>query len=137
MGQFNRGNRPQFNKGNRTMYDAVCSNCGRDCQVPFRPTAGKPVLCSDCFSKNRPGGGGGGSGRDRRPDDRRGGGGDRPRVDLEKQFELLNTKLNLILQALDHPSVKKPEDQSETKKSSVKKGAVKKTAKKAATKKKK
>ena len=33
-------------------HDAVCSKCGKDCQVPFRPTGSKPVYCSDCFSKN-------------------------------------------------------------------------------------
>jgi len=32
-----------------TMHDAICSDCGMDCQVPFRPTGNKPVLCSDCF----------------------------------------------------------------------------------------
>lgn len=31
------------------MYDAVCDKCGRNCRVPFRPTSGKPVYCSDCF----------------------------------------------------------------------------------------
>jgi CxxC-x17-CxxC domain-containing protein len=33
----------------REMFDAVCSTCGKDTQVPFRPTSGKPVYCSDCF----------------------------------------------------------------------------------------
>jgi len=30
-------------------YDAVCAKCGKACQVPFRPSGSKPVLCSDCF----------------------------------------------------------------------------------------
>jgi CxxC-x17-CxxC domain-containing protein len=37
----------------REMFDAVCSNCGKDARVPFRPTNGKPVYCSDCFRTMR------------------------------------------------------------------------------------
>ena len=33
------------------MHDAVCDECGRKCQVPFRPTGDKPVYCSDCFGE--------------------------------------------------------------------------------------
>ena len=38
----------------RQMYEVVCSNCGQVAQVPFQPTSGRPVYCSDCFS-NVPG----------------------------------------------------------------------------------
>ena len=34
------------------MHDAVCDKCGNDCQVPFRPTEGKPIYCEDCY-KNK------------------------------------------------------------------------------------
>ncbi len=37
--------------GTRQMYDAVCSNCGRPCKVPFEPRGDRPVYCSDCFRK--------------------------------------------------------------------------------------
>lgn len=37
----------------REMFDATCSACGVATQVPFRPTAGKPVYCRDCFQSNR------------------------------------------------------------------------------------
>ena len=37
----------------REMFDATCSNCGKDARVPFRPTNGKPVYCSDCFRSMR------------------------------------------------------------------------------------
>jgi len=40
-------------RGPREMFTATCSNCGRDAQVPFRPTSGKPVYCSDCFRTMR------------------------------------------------------------------------------------
>jgi CxxC-x17-CxxC domain-containing protein len=31
------------------MFSATCSSCGKEAKVPFRPTNGKPVYCSDCF----------------------------------------------------------------------------------------
>ena len=39
------------NDRKREMYDAVCSDCGKDCKVPFKPTSGKPIYCSSCFEK--------------------------------------------------------------------------------------
>jgi CxxC-x17-CxxC domain-containing protein len=35
----------------REMHDVVCAQCGKNTQVPFRPSGGRPVYCSDCFSK--------------------------------------------------------------------------------------
>jgi CxxC-x17-CxxC domain-containing protein len=40
-------------RGPREMFTATCSSCGRDAQVPFRPTSGKPVYCADCFAARR------------------------------------------------------------------------------------
>jgi CxxC-x17-CxxC domain-containing protein len=40
-------------RGPREMFSATCSNCGKEAQVPFRPTSGKPVYCSDCFRSMR------------------------------------------------------------------------------------
>lgn len=37
--------------GDRQMFDAICSGCGKACQVPFRPSAGKEVFCDNCFGK--------------------------------------------------------------------------------------
>ncbi|HIH88273.1 TPA: hypothetical protein HA344_03570 [Candidatus Bathyarchaeota archaeon] len=31
-----------------------CSDCGKECEVPFKPTPGRAVYCRDCFSKHRP-----------------------------------------------------------------------------------
>ncbi|MHB8399648.1 MAG: CxxC-x17-CxxC domain-containing protein [Candidatus Limnocylindrales bacterium] len=42
-----------YDRGPREMFAATCSNCGREAQVPFRPTSGKPVYCSDCFRSMR------------------------------------------------------------------------------------
>lgn len=33
----------------REMFTVTCSNCGQEAQVPFQPTEGKPVYCSDCY----------------------------------------------------------------------------------------
>ena len=58
MGNFqDRNDRPRsggFNSGPREMHDAVCDKCKKECQVPFKPTPGKSVLCRDCFSKDKP-----------------------------------------------------------------------------------
>jgi CxxC-x17-CxxC domain-containing protein len=37
----------------RQMYPAVCAACGANTQVPFEPRNGRPVYCSDCYSKVR------------------------------------------------------------------------------------
>ncbi len=48
-----------YNAGPRQMYDAVCSNCGKACQVPFQPRLGedgkpvKPIYCNDCYRQMR------------------------------------------------------------------------------------
>jgi CxxC-x17-CxxC domain-containing protein len=34
-------------------HQATCSECGKRCEVPFRPVNGKPVYCNDCFSAKR------------------------------------------------------------------------------------
>jgi CxxC-x17-CxxC domain-containing protein len=59
-------------RGSREMFSATCSGCGQEAQVPFQPSADKPVYCSTCFEQrrgnaSRPGGGGryGGGGRSR------------------------------------------------------------------------
>lgn len=43
----------------REMFPATCAQCGKETEVPFRPSGDRPVYCSDCFSK-RPATGGGG-----------------------------------------------------------------------------
>lgn len=45
-GGYNGGG---YSRGPREMFDAVCARCGKDTQVPFRPTGARPVYCSDCF----------------------------------------------------------------------------------------
>ncbi len=38
----------------REMHDATCADCGKATQVPFKPSAGRPVYCRDCFQKHAP-----------------------------------------------------------------------------------
>ncbi len=40
-----------YGGGSREMHPAVCAQCGKDTEVPFRPSGDRPVYCSDCFSK--------------------------------------------------------------------------------------
>ena len=47
------GNRGFRSFGPREMHKAVCSECKKECEVPFKPTEGKPVYCKDCFQKHR------------------------------------------------------------------------------------
>ncbi|RWX74028.1 MAG: hypothetical protein Metus_0053 [Candidatus Methanosuratincola subterraneus] len=37
----------------REMYKAVCSECGQECEVPFKPDGTRPVYCRDCYAKRR------------------------------------------------------------------------------------
>lgn len=46
-------NRRPSNFGPREMHKATCSDCGQECEVPFKPTEGKPVYCKDCYSKKK------------------------------------------------------------------------------------
>ena len=47
------GGGDSYSRGPRQMYPAVCSQCGKETEVPFQPTAGKPVYCRECFQDRR------------------------------------------------------------------------------------
>jgi len=67
-----------FNDRDSEMYSAVCDNCGKDCEVPFRPTKGKPIYCDKCFGNTK----------------------EQDTDQLKKEFEILNKKLDKILEIL-------------------------------------
>lgn len=46
-GDQNRGDQ------NRQSFPITCSNCGKQDTVPFEPRGDRPVLCRDCFRKQR------------------------------------------------------------------------------------
>jgi len=116
----NRGGRSNFGSRDSRpseMHDAVCAECGKNCQIPFFPRSGKPVFCSDCFEKQNSNGG------NRRSDDRRSSysdrrdsndrrsnyserrdskpRNDRPSVDYKEQFEIVNSKLDKVLRLVE------------------------------------
>jgi CxxC-x17-CxxC domain-containing protein len=37
----------------RQMFRATCAECGRETEVPFKPTEGRPVYCRDCFQSRK------------------------------------------------------------------------------------
>jgi len=38
---------------NRIETPVICSRCGKETTVPFKPTQGRPVLCRECFQARR------------------------------------------------------------------------------------
>jgi len=53
---FDRGSRGRqgLDRGSIEMHKSVCADCGKECEVPFRPTGDRPVYCRECFVKRRP-----------------------------------------------------------------------------------
>jgi len=37
----------------RPMYKVICANCGRDSEVPFKPSRDRPVYCKECFKARK------------------------------------------------------------------------------------
>jgi CxxC-x17-CxxC domain-containing protein len=37
----------------RQMFEITCAECGKTDTVPFKPKGDRPVLCRDCFRKQR------------------------------------------------------------------------------------
>ncbi|MFC1771495.1 CxxC-x17-CxxC domain-containing protein [Candidatus Margulisiibacteriota bacterium] len=97
--------------GKPAMFKTTCTECGQDCEVPFKPTGNKPVLCSYCFKgKGNAGpkraGGGRDSGRARFEDKREKSSVCNNEV-CKAQFEQLNQKLDMILEELESIRVQK------------------------------
>ena len=43
----------QVHRFTKVETQAVCSGCGKQTTVPFRPTQGRPVFCRECFQSRR------------------------------------------------------------------------------------
>ncbi len=90
------------------LFPATCNECGKDCEVPFKPNGRKPVYCRDCFKKDE--GGESKSFGDRKPAfkkfDRPSFGDKRPSYqapiskNYDEQFEVINEKLDEIIAML-------------------------------------
>ncbi|MFH1778197.1 MAG: CxxC-x17-CxxC domain-containing protein [Candidatus Omnitrophota bacterium] len=39
----------------RTYTRAICTDCNKECEVPFKPSGDRPVYCKECFSKRKKG----------------------------------------------------------------------------------
>lgn len=93
-----------YRNGSPIMHKAICSDCGRECEIPFKPTQGKPVFCSKCFEQKDGGGrenrGNRRGQRDRR-DRRDGSGAFKNDSNIEKKIDILNRKLDKVLKALE------------------------------------
>ena len=40
-------------RGPKELFNAVCADCGKETQVPFKPSGNRPVYCRDCFKSRR------------------------------------------------------------------------------------
>ena len=39
--------------GPRQMFPATCASCGKQTEVPFKPSGNRPVYCRECFQAQR------------------------------------------------------------------------------------
>lgn len=39
----------------RQLYNVKCAKCGKQTQVPFKPSGDRPVYCRDCYMEQRRG----------------------------------------------------------------------------------
>jgi CxxC-x17-CxxC domain-containing protein len=111
FGRRDFGKRDFRDRGERReMFKAVCSECGKDCEIPFEPRDGRPVYCSDCFEKKEGGSRAPRESRDRgqrrpdRPDFERK---EAPVIQNNPQLQEISNKLDRILDALILSPLKK------------------------------
>ncbi len=53
--RFDRSRRQDSSYRERSFTQAICADCNKECDVPFKPTGDRPVYCKECFSKRNPG----------------------------------------------------------------------------------
>ncbi len=130
-----RGN----DRGPVRMHKVICDECKKPCEVPFMPTAGKPVYCNACFGGKKEGGINSNYRTPAKIDFRD----DVKKVtgeEIKKLLESMNSKLEQLIKNLDTskaPAVKEVLEKVKAvvKKEEVKKVAVKKAVKKVSKKK--
>jgi len=47
--------RQDNNYRERAMHKAICADCNKECEVPFKPSGERPVYCKECFAKRKNG----------------------------------------------------------------------------------
>ncbi len=109
QGRNNRGGRDRRDRRDRQMFTAICDNCGKKAQVPFRPSGDKPIYCDNCFGKVNKGVG-----------------------QKSDNLQEINKKLDLIIESLVAAKIiklpKEEKPKKETKKTATKKEPAKKKA---------
>ncbi len=73
------------NRRDFEMTKVICSACGKECEVPFKPTSNKPIFCDKCYAK-----------RDKGNFDNTS-----TNKDFSKDFEIINKKLDKIIKSLN------------------------------------
>lgn len=78
---YSRDRRDGYSRNRRDvkMTKVICSLCGKECEVPFKPTSSKPVYCDECFAKINKG---------------------NSNKISNKDFDIINEKLDKIMKAL-------------------------------------
>jgi CxxC-x17-CxxC domain-containing protein len=109
--RFDSRNSGRSNFEERRMYSATCASCGNSCQVPFQPSDGRPVFCTNCFEKN-------GDQDTRRPERK-----DNERPSFENktpaqpnykvELDALNAKVDKILEILSSAMAEAEEEETE------------------------
>jgi CxxC-x17-CxxC domain-containing protein len=91
------------------MHKAICTDCGDACEVPFRPTGDKPVLCKNCFVDKRDFNPSNFKQQTRRSDkpERTEAAPDRRIDDLKKELANVSAKLDAALEILNSLTAKK------------------------------
>jgi CxxC-x17-CxxC domain-containing protein len=89
-----------FERRRPEMHEVICDKCKKKCEVPFKPTGDKPVLCSDCFKKD------GGSNFGPRGSSVSSG-------ISQEQYKELNKKLDKILEILESLEIDEDNDEDD------------------------
>ncbi len=42
-----------YDRRPRETHKAVCSECKKECEVPFKPSGSRPIYCKECFAKRK------------------------------------------------------------------------------------
>jgi len=50
---YQQGGSGGYDRGPREMFKAVCSECKKACEVPFKPRDERPIYCKECYSKRK------------------------------------------------------------------------------------
>ena len=43
----------QPQRRDRVLYEAICADCSKVCEVPFKPTEDRAVYCKECFARRK------------------------------------------------------------------------------------